>query len=79
MRNALYCGDSTHFLNELSTLPSFIQATGGSIQPKRMRDQYVILRFLAFYLLRQRRIPFFYLALSSLLFLASNKCVASGR
>jgi len=60
MRNALYCGESTRFLNELSTLPSFIQATGGSIQPKRMRDQYVILRFLAFYLLRQHRIEFAY-------------------
>jgi hypothetical protein len=60
MRNALYCGESTRLLNELSILPSFIRATGGSIQPKRMRDQYVILRFLAFYLLRQRRIEFAY-------------------
>lgn len=60
MRNALYFGESTRFLNKLSTLPSFIQATGGSIQPKRMRDQYVILRFFAFFLLRTRRIEFVY-------------------
>lgn len=60
MRNALYCGESTRLLQELSQLSSFLQATGGSIQPKRMRDQYVILRFLAFYLLRQGHIEFVY-------------------
>jgi hypothetical protein len=29
MRNALYCGESTRLLQELSQLPSFLQATGG--------------------------------------------------
>lgn len=60
MRNALYYGESTRLLQALSQLPSFLQATGGSIQPQRMRDQYVILRFLAFYLLRQGYIEFAY-------------------
>lgn len=60
MRNALYCGPATELLNELKVRDSFLHATGRSIQPKRMRDQYVILRFLAFYLLRQRKINFSY-------------------
>lgn len=60
MRNALYFGQSTKLLNELKELPSFKNATGGSIQSKRMRDQYIILRFLAFYLLRQHKIEFDY-------------------
>lgn len=60
MRNALYCGPATELLNQLKKFPSFLHATGGSIQPKRMRDQYVVLRFLAFYLLRQGKISFSY-------------------
>ncbi|NYS60331.1 DUF262 domain-containing protein [Halomonas salicampi] len=60
MRNALYAGPATQLLKSLSQLPSFKQATGKSIQPKRMRDQYVILRFLAFYLLRTGQIAFTY-------------------
>lgn len=60
MRNALYSGKATSLLKKLRHLQSFKQATGGSIQPKRMRDQYVILRFLAFYLLRTGRLDFSY-------------------
>ncbi|QEP45134.1 DUF262 domain-containing protein [Ectothiorhodospiraceae bacterium BW-2] len=53
MRNALYYGQATQLLNELASLEVFHKATGGAIKPKRMRDQYIILRFIAFYLLRQ--------------------------
>lgn len=60
MRNALYYGQATKFLKELSENASFLQATGRGISPKRMRDQYVILRFLAFYLLRKNYLNFEY-------------------
>lgn len=50
MRNALYQGQSTKLLKELSELDSFKQATNNSIKPKQMKDRYIILRFLGFYL-----------------------------
>lgn len=60
MRNALYTGQSTELLRVLSNLHSFKQATGRSIKAVRMRDQYVILRFLAFYLWRIGQLDFAY-------------------
>lgn len=50
MRNALYQGQSTKLLKELSELDSFKKATDNSIKPKQMKDRYIILRFIGFYL-----------------------------
>lgn len=50
MRNALYQGKSTNLIKALSELHSFKQATDNSISPKKMKDRYIILRFLGFYL-----------------------------
>ena len=51
MRNALYQGNATKLLDELSKMKSFKDATGGAISPKHMKDKYVILRALCFSLL----------------------------
>ena len=51
IRNALYQGNATKLLDELSKMKSFKDATGGAISPKHMKDKYVILRALCFYLL----------------------------
>lgn len=56
MRNALYQGKSTALLNELAKNESFLKATGNGISPTRMKDRYIILRFLAFYLWRERQL-----------------------
>lgn len=50
MRNALYQGQSTKLLKELSALDSFKKATNNSIKSKQMKDRYIILRFIGFYL-----------------------------
>ena len=50
MRNALYQGESTRLLKELSELDSFKKATNNSIKSKQMKDRYIILRFIGFYL-----------------------------
>ena len=50
MRNALYQGQSTRLLKELSNLDSFKKATNNSIKSKQMKDRYIILRFIGFYL-----------------------------
>lgn len=50
MRNALYRGKSTVLLKELADSELFKKATDNSISSKRMKDMYVILRFLTFYL-----------------------------
>lgn len=50
MRNALYIGKATKLLKKLSELPIFIKATGNSIKIDRMKDRYLILRFISFYL-----------------------------
>jgi len=48
IRNALYQGRATKFINKLAKLPSFIEATDGSIQSERMQDREFCLRFIAF-------------------------------
>ncbi|WP_135449525.1 GmrSD restriction endonuclease domain-containing protein [Planococcus citreus] len=48
MRNALYQGKSTVLLKEIAENPNFIKATQNSIQSKRMKDKYLILRAIAF-------------------------------
>lgn len=52
MRNALYQGTSTKLIKEMSELESFKHATGYSLNATTMKDRYLILRFVAFYLLR---------------------------
>lgn len=60
MRNALYMGPATVLLGRLSASAPFRLATGNGVKPTRMRDQYLVLRFLAFYLLRAGRLNFAY-------------------
>lgn len=54
MRNALYNGTSTSLINKMSELESFKSATGNSIKTKDMKDRYLLLRFVSFYLLKKR-------------------------
>ncbi len=56
MRNALYLGEATTLLNKLSETESFLLATELSVSAKRMKDKYIILRFIGFYLLRTRQL-----------------------
>jgi hypothetical protein len=50
MRNALYQGKSTVLLGSLSQKEVFKNVTNNSINSRRMKDRYLILRFIAFYL-----------------------------
>lgn len=50
MRHALYKGHSTRLLKELAECNEFKNAVTLKLDSKRMRDRYVILRALAFYL-----------------------------
>ncbi|WP_176706377.1 DUF262 domain-containing protein [Paenibacillus hemerocallicola] len=52
MRNALYQGKSTLLLRNLSAKEVFKRVTNNSINSKRMKDRYLILRFIGFYLLK---------------------------
>lgn len=54
MRNALYRGRSTNLLLDLSRSNAFLTATDHSIESKRKKDQYVILRAIAFYLYNEK-------------------------
>jgi len=54
MRHALYPGECTKLLKRLSESVSFKIATGMRLNNKRMRDKYVILRFLSIYLWRNK-------------------------
>lgn len=50
MRNALYQGPATRLLNRLADMESFKAATGYSIKPTHMKDKYIILRAITFWL-----------------------------
>lgn len=51
IRNALYQGKATQLLSDLSNLPIFAKATENTFnKDKRMKDRYLLLRFIAFYL-----------------------------
>lgn len=50
MRNALYQGKATKLLTELSKSKWFLKATCNSVSSKKMKDRYIILRSLSFYL-----------------------------
>lgn len=56
MRNALYQGHATKFIDEISTSQQFKMVTNKGISPKRMRDRYAVLRSLAFFLLFSQEI-----------------------
>ncbi len=60
MRNALYQGKSTKLLKELAEMKCFKKATDNSISPKRMKDRYLILRFISFYLWKKGKINYEY-------------------
>lgn len=56
MRNALYRGMATDLIKKIADLKAFKRATDGGIESKRMRDQYVVLRAVAFYLYYTRQL-----------------------
>jgi hypothetical protein len=56
MRNAIYQGTATTLLNKLVAFESFKDATENSIKPNRMKDKYLVLRLIAFYLWRKERL-----------------------
>jgi len=53
MRNALYQGYATQLLDKLAKYDSFLKATDNAISPSRMKDRYMILRFISFYLKKE--------------------------
>lgn len=54
MRNALYQGNSTRLIDELAKNIEFKTATEYSITSKHMKDRYLVLRFLAFYMWQEQ-------------------------
>ena len=56
MRNAIYQGAATKLLNTLVAFDSFKKATENSIKPDRMKDKYLVLRLIGFYLWRKKKL-----------------------
>lgn len=56
MRNALYQGNSTKLLDIIAKSEKFKIATGNSLKSDRMKDKYLILRAVAFYLWSNKRL-----------------------
>lgn len=56
MRNALYQGNSTKLLDIIAKSNSFKIATGESLKAERMKDKYLILRAIAFYLWSNKKL-----------------------
>ena len=56
MRNAIYQGSATKLLNKLVAFSSFKMATEHSIKPDRMKDKYLVLRMIGFYLWRKKQL-----------------------
>ena len=57
IRNALYQGEATKLLKELAESPVFLEATDRAfIKEKRMKDKYLLSRFIAIYLLRNNKL-----------------------
>ena len=50
MRNALYNGPGTRWLYEMARRSEFLDATGGSLNSKTMRDREAVNRFVAFHI-----------------------------
>lgn len=57
MRHALYQGKATRLIQTLAESTEFLNSTGNGVRPERMRDRYLILRFVAFYLYENNEIP----------------------
>jgi hypothetical protein len=57
MRHALYQGKSTKLIQTLAESQEFRSSTGDGVKPNRMRDRYLVLRFVAFFLLVTNRLP----------------------
>jgi hypothetical protein len=56
MRNAIYQGTATKLLNTLVAFDSFKKATENSIKQYRMKDKYLVLRMIGFYLWRKKQL-----------------------
>lgn len=56
MRHALYQGKATTLLQELAESKAFQLSTGHSVKLNRMRGRYLVLRFIALYLLTTDRL-----------------------
>lgn len=56
MRNAIYNGYATNLLERLKDDKNFKNATDNSVRSKVMKDRYMILRFIAFYLWRTKKL-----------------------
>lgn len=56
MRNALYQGASTKFLQELAECDEFKNATGNAVSGRHMKDRYLVLRAIAFSLVHQQKL-----------------------
>lgn len=56
MRNAIYQGEATKLLNKLIAFSSFKKATENAIKPDRMKDKYLVLRMIGFYLWRKKKL-----------------------
>ncbi len=53
IRNALYQGKATELLKRLASCDEFLSATGGAFEnERRMKDKYILTRFLTFYLFK---------------------------
>ena len=50
MRNAIFNGAGTRWISSMSKNHYFLKATGGSLDPKKMRDREAINRFAGFYI-----------------------------
>ena len=56
MRNALYQGKSTRLWSSLAESEQFQNATGKSISPTHMKDRYIILRAVSFWMWREGKL-----------------------
>jgi len=57
MRHALYQGKATELLFSLSESAEFKEVTGYGVKSHRMRDRYLVLRFVGLYLLKSGQLP----------------------
>ncbi|ASI92526.1 DUF262 domain-containing protein [Vibrio mediterranei] len=57
MRHALYQGKATKLIERIAESAEFANATGHGVNSERMRDRYLVLRFIAFYLLILEKLP----------------------
>lgn len=57
MRNALYQGAATRLIKRLAESDAFADATGKAfIHEKRMKDKYILTRFITFYLYQKKKL-----------------------